>query len=156
MPCLRIDDNPMINGWLSALSRAVLLSWLFMAAPEAAETVFRCTLADGRIEFSQYTCRDGVQEELQIEDRLVGWDAPRVALKTEQQSRSNKGQKSRNRRLAKAARRERERRDKNCWKKEQQVEKIQWRMRRGYKAGKGVELRRRRREYEAYLRKFCG
>lgn len=42
-----------------------------------------------------------------------------------------------------------------CWKKEQQLDAVRARLRRGYKASAGERLRRQRRSYEDYLRRFC-
>ena len=45
--------------------------------------------------------------------------------------------------------------EKECWRVKKRLDKLEWRMRRGYKAGKGPGLRRQRQDYEDYLRKFC-
>ena len=141
------------NPCLSLLGGA--LSLLLVPVAAADETLFRCTSPDGRIEFSQRPCGPGIQEELRIKDERVGWNAPRAMPKAQPKPRPGDRRKGQKRKSTKAVRRKKARREKDCWKKERQVAKIRWRMRRGYKAGKGVELRRRRREYEAYLRKFC-
>jgi hypothetical protein len=49
----------------------------------------------------------------------------------------------------------RDKRDEKCFKKRQQLEDINWQLRRGYKPSKGDRLRHRRRAYEEYLRRYC-
>jgi len=121
-----------------------------------AETVIRCDLPDGRVSFSDRPCRSGIQEELKLEDQKVGWEAPRTPLKIERKSKRERRQQAKREAAAlRMARKEKARKKKDCWKKKQQIERIQWRLRRGYKAGQGRTMRYKQRELEDYLREFC-
>jgi hypothetical protein len=42
-----------------------------------------------------------------------------------------------------------------CWKKQRQLDEVNRRLRAGYTPVQGERLRQRRRDYEAYLRRFC-
>jgi hypothetical protein len=111
--------------------------------------VYRCKGEDGSVEFRQQACETGKQQQLQIDVAPVGW-RPAKPKRTKVAAKARKKQSSRTLRTARAGSRE-----KDCWRAEKRVERIHWTMRRGYKAGKGAELRRERRENEEYLRKFC-
>ncbi len=122
----------------------------------ALETVIRCQLPDGRVSFSDRPCRTGVQDELEIRDRRVGWEAPRTPWKIERQSPRERQRAVRGRAAAlRAARKERARKKRDCWNKSAQIDRIQERLRRGYRAGQGRTMRYRQRELEAYIREFC-
>lgn len=128
---------------------------LSLAADGAAQTrVYRCTMPNGEIEFSQRPCAAGASEqELDVEDRRTGWTPPQPtaepAAKPKRKSGSGKKPGSPSRKSAEARREER------CWKKRQLLDEVTWKLRRGYKAGKGVALRRKRRSYEDYIDRFC-
>jgi len=137
---------------LPALMLSLFVSQLSTAI--AAETVYRCISSDGGIEFTQQPCSIDTQEEvLTIEDQLVGWETPRAVLKAKKKKQTSR--KHKKIAASKAARKSKAKQEKECWKKKQKIDNIQHRLRRGYKAGQGVDLRRKRREYEAYLSTFC-
>lgn len=133
----------------------VLLLLLLVAASTSADTiVYRCTTVDGAIEFSQFPCADGASEqEVSVQDRKTGW----VPSDTPSRQTTKKTGKSRNRkRKAAGADQTVARREEQCWKKRRLIEEVNRKLRRGYKAGQGVKLRDKRRDYEAYIREFCG
>ena len=108
------------NDSLLELPLFALLLTLQLSLADAAETVFRCTSADGHVEFSQRPCAPGTKdEEISLEDRRVGWEAPRVALKLERKNSS--GQKRKKDGPSKASRQAKKKQEKDCWKKKQQV-----------------------------------
>ncbi len=107
--------------------------------------VYRCERADGRIEFRQGPCLRGEQDELLINDVRTGWDAP--VSKVKRETRKAKRNKTKTSKKAVS--------DKTCFSKRQRLEAVNRKLRRGYKAGQGVKLRDRRREYEAFLSRFC-
>jgi len=122
----------------------------------SAETVIRCYLPDGRVSFSDRPCQSGIQDELKFEDQKVGWEAPRTPLKIDRKSKRERQQQAKRRAAAlRVARKEKARKEKDCWKKKQKIERIQERLRRGYKAGQGRTMRYKQRELEDYLRAFC-
>jgi len=146
-------ENRWAVSWLGFFAGVGLLaSW----PTDAVETVIRCQLPDGRVSFSDRSCRSGIQDELELEDRKVGWEAPRTPLKLQRKSKREKQQQVRRKAaVLRAAKKERARKKKDCWKKRAKVDQIQERLRRGYKAGQGRTMRYKQREIEAYLREFC-
>jgi len=146
-------DNKSVASWLGFF---VWVGLLINLPTEAAETVMRCQLPDGRVSFSDRPCQSGIQHVLELEDQKVGWEAPRTPLKIERKSqRERKQQSNRQAAALRVARKEKARKKKDCWKKKQKIERIQERLRRGYKAGQGRTMRYKRRELEDYLREFC-
>jgi hypothetical protein len=127
---------------------------LTLAANVLADTnVYRCRAPDGKIEFRQTSCAtDTDEDEITVEDRKTGWE-PKLT-KIEKKTKSSKKSGSRERQAVKedAALAQQE---KQCWKKRQLLDEVNWKLRRGYKPPTGVKLRRRRRTYEDYIRRFC-
>ena len=128
---------------------------LFLCADIVAETsVNRCVTPDGKIEFRQFACAaDAEEEEVLIEDRKTGWEPAKTKLektKTRSDKSSTHNRKSDEKKLAAKAKQEEQ-----CWKKHQMLEEVNWKLRRGYKPATGVKLRRKRRQYEEYIGRFC-
>ncbi len=136
-----------------------LIAWVALWASlsvGAAETIIRCHLPDGRVNFSDRPCRSGIQDELKFKDQKVGWEAPRTPLKLKRKSKRERQKQARKKAAAlRRAKKERARKKRDCWKKKEQIDRIQERLRRGYKAGQGRTMRYRQRELEGYLREFC-
>lgn len=132
------------------------LFFLLPAASLTADTdVYRCTTADDAIEFSQRPCANGEREQkVTVEDRKTGW-VPST-IRSAGKTRAAGKPLSRKRRTGGGeTATARARRDERCWKKRQLLEEVNWKLRRGYKAGQGTKLRRRRESHEDYIRKFC-
>ena len=130
----------------------MFLALLFPPAESGAQTkVFRCTSASGEIEFSQHPCpAQTSSEELILKDRKTGWTPPRP--------KPRPAPKASPRDTGKQSSRTKESKQKDtdsCWKKQQQLEEVNWKLRSGYKPAKGTQLRRRRRAYEAYIDRYC-
>jgi hypothetical protein len=122
------------------------------AGSSAGTSVFRCTSEDGAVEFRQRPCDGGLNEEnLIIEDRRTGWTpAPAGTDRGSKDARKTRKRASgSSRELAKA------RREEKCWKKRELLDEVNWTLKRGYKAGRGNVLRRKRRAYEDYISRFC-
>jgi hypothetical protein len=138
-----------------ALTAALCLLYPLTTADIAAETsVHRCTRPDGGVEFSQFPCPTGSSgEQIVVEDRKTGWtpakSGPREQQRADRRPGSGTRKASANRDAADA------RREDRCWKKRQLLDEVNWRLRRGYKPSKGIELRRRRARYEDYIARFC-
>lgn len=111
--------------------------------------VYRCTGEHGQVEFRQGRCVDGSQQELEIKDVEVGWEAPAAAVEVEKRPRKTIKRKS----VASSG--NSKKREERCLKTEQKLENINRKLRRGYKAGKGADLRHKRRQHEEYLERFC-
>lgn len=127
---------------------------LTIAVDLAAETTaYRCTGDDGKIEFRQGPCASGTEaEEIGIADRQTGWTPPapmpEVTTRKEQKARGG-GESSSEQDAAQA------KRDDQCWNKRHQLDEVNWKLRRGYKPGKDVALRHKRRDYEEYIDRYC-
>jgi hypothetical protein len=127
--------------------RILLFLILVTLPPFAQATIYRCKLPSG-VSFQARPCPDEASSnEVEIEDYRIGTRAvPVTKLK------KSKTQKTRRRR----AKANTTGNKKACFSKKQQLEKVQWTLRRGYKASAGARLHQRRRSLEAYLREFCG
>ncbi len=134
------------------LSVAMLLT-LFGCGLHAGELV-RCALAGGGVEYRNPPCPDGNGKTVEIRRMSVGsFKYPtRDARKVKPGSRSRKPVK---RGVAKKKRKSLAS-DKSCWRKRRQLEAVEKRLRRGYRASESVTLRDRRDGYEDYIRRFCG
>ena len=137
----------------AAISAAVLaccLSLMPVGSACAQSQVYRCTAPDGSIEFRQRRCdEDDSARRLEIEDTRTGWTPP-----AGEQPRSSTA-RSKTRSKAGAAQDRTADYADRCWNKRQQLERVNARLRAGYKPDQGVKLRRRRSDYEAYLRRYC-
>ncbi len=111
--------------------------------------VYRCTGEHGQVEFRQRPCIDGSQQELEIEDIEVGWEAPAAKVEVKKRPRKTTTKKSG------TSSANNKKREEKCLKTEQKLENINRKLRRGYKAGKGADLRHKRRQYEEYLDRLC-
>jgi len=145
------SDHSHCRAFAAAVSSLVLA----LGTNLAAETrVYRCITPDGEIEFRQRLCADGtVGQEIAIEDRKTGWTPP----KTQERGKIKGAGEPRGRKRKADGRKgsDQARREEQCWKKRQLLDEVNWKLRRGYKAGKGVELRRRRRAFEDYIGRYC-
>lgn len=116
----------------------------------AQVNVYRCTAADGSIEFRQQACRD-TQDSLQVEigDTRTGWTPPSGEVAPTPTKKPAAGKK----RATTAG--DTDKYADRCWNKRQQIERINTELRTGYRPQRGVKLRRRRAEHEAFLSRYC-
>ncbi len=130
---------------------SMLCGLALMAASQhslSQSRVYRCTSADGAVEFSQRPCGDGIDAQIvDIQDQRTGWVPPTPEAEPPQE----KGKKRTKPATVDAPDRYAER----CWKKRQQVERINNELRSGYKPARGERLRRQRREHEAFISEYC-
>ena len=139
---------------------AGVLSGLAGVSPGRADepNVYRCTMSDGSIEFRQFPCHGRDESQLlEIDDRPSGWIPPDPSAvfaeeKPKTRSASGSDEASSDARKEDAADR---RQAEKCWKKEQQLEQANRKLRAGYRPAEGQRLRHKRAEYEDYLKKFC-
>jgi hypothetical protein len=158
-PESRLDR--LLAGQRNATGAALLVCGLSLVPGSGAvaqSQVYRCTAPDGSIEFRQRRCdEDDSARRLEIEDTRTGWTPPAGSQprSSGQSPDQTRGQRPKQTRKAPAARdREADYADR-CWNKRQQLERVNAQLRAGYKPEQGVKLRRRRSEYEAYLRRYC-
>jgi len=134
----------------AALSTLILV---FAASVVADTNVYRCVAPNGKIEFRQTVCTGSdEEEEVKVEDRKTGWEPAKTKIEKKSTSSTKSKPRKRDSDKEKAARIKQE---KQCRKKQQMIEEINARLRRGYKSATGEKLRRRRRSYEGYIRRFC-
>lgn len=131
--------------WL-LISAALLTAW---GQGMAQSTVYRCTAPDGRIEFRERPCdgRDSAQE-LDIPDNRTGWVPPSPAPAEEPERKRRQAGRPK-------PADDQDRYADRCWRKRQQIQGIENELRAGYKPARGERLKRRRREYEAFLNRYC-
>ncbi|MCF6281362.1 MAG: DUF4124 domain-containing protein [Candidatus Polarisedimenticolaceae bacterium] len=122
---------------------------IFSQALQAAPQFYRCVDAQGNIAFQQTSCLTGRQDLVEVRDNRVGWVPPKVVKK-----RAKVTKKGPSTSTAKQAREKRQQ-DKSCWRAEQNLEQVESKLRRGYKAAAGDRLRAKRTRHESYLREFC-
>ena len=109
--------------------------------------LFRCTL-DGGIEFRQTPCPAGRQEKTVVVEQSRGMTPAEPALRLAPPKTAHQNKLP----VRDAARKPNE---EKCWKLEQKLEKVEQRLRGGYKASQYRSLHRKQDEYEDYLRRFC-
>ncbi|HIP52552.1 MAG TPA: DUF4124 domain-containing protein [Chromatiales bacterium] len=142
--------KPRWEMWLLRSGRVLVFFLCGFQTPRDAVggDVYRCTTAEGYIEFSQRPCGSADQRRVEIEDYRIGSVQPREIKR--ERTVGKKRRKAHRPKRASARGSER-----GCWKKKAQLERLEWRMRRGYKASRSADLHNKREVYEEYLRKFC-
>ncbi len=118
----------------------------------AAPQLYRCVDAAGNSMFQQTACLVGEQSIIEVVDTRVGWKPPKASKKSAKVSKKPPLKPVRS--IAKQAR-ERRKQDKSCWRAEQNLEQVDRKLRRGYKASAGDRLRAKQERYESYLKEFC-
>jgi hypothetical protein len=126
---------------------ALVVLSLSAGALQAQSTIYRCTAPDGSIELRQYPChgRDAA-EELQIQDNSTGWVPPQPAPEPKGKPKATKPRQKTD---------DADRYADRCWQKRQQIESVENELRAGYSVARGERLKRKRREYEAFVNQFC-
>ena len=142
------------TGHFTTAGLAAIALWLAMlgTASAASTDVYRCMTPDGNIEFQQGPCAGAAdQSEVTLDDRPTGWvppDPPRT--RTDSKAKAHK-ETSRSRSAPKRAKPD----ERACWEKRQRLDDVEARLRHGYKAKQGMELKRKQESYEDYLHRFC-
>jgi hypothetical protein len=138
-----------------AVAAALCLFYPLMTADVVAQTsVHRCTRPDGGVEFRQFPCPPGTSgEQILIEERRTGWTPPKSSSGGQKRGKGKSG--SRPPRASDPGDAPSAGREDRCWKKRQLLDEVNWKLRRGYKPSKGIELRRRRRSYQDYIVRYC-
>ncbi|HID44212.1 MAG TPA: hypothetical protein EYP34_00465 [Chromatiaceae bacterium] len=118
--------------------------------------VYRCVQPDGSISFQQQACTNK-GARIETGQAQAVWESLRSGEKSlyDQYRQHDKAKLKHKQRIARSRIKPETADDRTCWKKRQLLESVSARLRRGYKASKGNELRRRRDSYEDYLRRFC-
>ena len=124
--------------------RILLVLSLLGPAPVTAIELYRCS-RDGAVEFRQTPCPGGEQTLTEVTDQSRGMTPvePALRLPKRQDLKRSKSpsQKRRN--------------DERCWKTRLRLEKVERRLRGGYRASQYEALHRKQEEYAGYLKRFC-
>jgi hypothetical protein len=133
-----------------------ILSVVLLAEAAAAAEVYRCSQPDGSISFQQQACPHRGQRIETGEAQSV-WAPLRSGEKALYQhyQKRDRQRLAHKRKVRKQAARQSVADERACLAKRQKLESVSAELRRGYKAGRGESLRRRRDNYEEYLRRFC-
>jgi hypothetical protein len=108
-------------------------------------SLYRCD-KNGVIEFRQTSCQAGQEQHIQVINNSSGLTPSEPGLRLKKASEKTDRV---SRKPSEASS------DKGCWRKEQQLQRVERRLRAGYKASEYQRLHDRQREYEEYLRRFC-
>ncbi|WP_456373642.1 DUF4124 domain-containing protein [Thiolapillus sp.] len=137
------------------MSKTVLFVFFLTGAATAAE-VYRCTQPDGGVSFQQQACsHEG--RRIETGQAQSAWAPLRSAEKAlyQRYRKRDRERLQRKRKLRRQTAGQSTVDERRCLLKRQQLESVSAELRRGYKAGRGEKLRRRRDNYEEYLRRFC-
>ncbi|MCU7850967.1 MAG: hypothetical protein KZQ80_02005 [Candidatus Thiodiazotropha sp. (ex Monitilora ramsayi)] len=107
--------------------------------------LYRCVI-DGATEYRQTACVEGDESITRVTDHSKGItpSAPGLRLKKVSEKTDNKAKKKNKRAI-----------DERCWKKRRQLEKVERKLRAGYKPSQYERLHQRQETYASYIRKFC-
>ncbi len=133
----------------------VLLAALISHDTRAGERVFKCVDPSGQIEFTQTGCRSGRTESLVVKSPYIGWKKP-VVRKPKAGATDREVFESRNREKTRTGNSQRtEKEGERCWRARKRLQRLQRKLRKGYKRGVGEKLRSNRDQLQEYLREFC-
>jgi len=108
----------------AALGAGCALALLTLPGSLAAQAqVYRCTSADGSIEFRQHPCADRQRSRtVKIEDTRTGWVPPKPAPEPESKSRGAAGRESAASRRRAGRSSDEHKYAERCWRKRQQIQ----------------------------------
>lgn len=111
----------------------------------SAATLYRCD-ENGVVEFRSTACAAGEGRRIQVKNNSSGVTPSEPGLRLKNASEIS-DRKSRKGPTVSS--------EKQCWAKRRQLDRVERRLRAGYKASEYQRLHDRQREYEDYLRRFC-
>jgi len=133
------------------------LFFLFLSAALPAVEVYRCVDADGGVAFQQHPCIGG-GGRIEVGEVQAAWSGLRPSERTlyrhYRERDARRAEAGRRKRVQAAATGERAS-DRTCYGKRSALERVQARLRSGYRPEEGDRLRLRRDQLEGYLRRFC-
>ena len=129
---------------------------IIFATPFAASTarveVYRCVQNDAHISYQQTPCHHE-DKPMSLKDRRSGWSPLRPGERSLLNSYRKKD--AARHRKPSGPQDKPVKESKSCWSKRKQLEAVRLKLHRGYKLKEGGALRRKRNNYEDYLRQFC-
>jgi hypothetical protein len=108
-------------------------------------SLYRCDI-HGEIEFRQTACEEGDESLQRVTNTSGGLSPSEPGLRLKHTSEKS-GTVSRTK--------SRQASELQCWKKRQALQRVERKLRTGYRASEYQRLHDRQREYEDYLRRFC-
>lgn len=137
---------------LTCLAVTAVILVVPFSASRARADVYRCVLNGGHISYQQIPC--GNQgKPMELNDRRSGWSPLRPGERRLLKSYRDKDAARRRKPAHRPEAPGKEARA--CWKKRNQLEAVRSKLHRGYKLKESGALRRKRDNYEDYLRQFC-
>ncbi len=131
---------------LGLLLVVITLCFICGSEPMAGDTThYRCVI-DGVVEFRQTACPQGNGDKIHITDHSRGITPSEPGLRFKEMTEKRATQSSSRRNKDYGER---------CWKKRRQLERVERRLRAGYKASEYERLHQRQARYEDYIREFC-
>ncbi len=132
------------------------ISAVFLVVPfsvaSARAKVYRCVADNGHVSYQQFPCHNK-DTPIKLRDNHSGWSP----LRPGEQALLNSYRKEDAVQQRKPASPQQQVPEETvaCWNKRKQLDTLRARMRRGYKLSESDALRRKRNNYEDYLRQFC-
>jgi len=134
----------------------LVITAVFLVVPfpasSARSKVYRCVLDGGQISYQQIACHGGAKP-MAIKDKRSGWSPLRPGERALLDNYRTKEAARHRKPTAKKKKPTKETR--SCWNKRKQLDAVSEKFRHGYKLTEGDKLRRKRDDYEDYLREFC-
>lgn len=123
----------------------LLISLPLSVQPADGVSVYRCDV-DGTIEFRQTACERGGESLTHVINGSSGMTPSEPGLRLKKASEKSDTVVRRKKSPDFGER---------CWRKRRQLERVERRLRAGYKASQYRRLHDRQDEYESYIRHFC-
>lgn len=131
----------------TGLAGLFLLLYILTCRASAAQgvTLYRCNI-EGEIEFRQTACEAGDETLQHVTNINSGLTPSEPVLRHETVSEKTDTVSQRESPSVS---------EKACWKKRQLLDRVESRLRTGYRASQYQRLHRRQEEYEDFIRRFC-
>ena len=136
--------------------RSLLFLGCCLCLGQASAQFYRCVGASGEVSFQGVACLDGEERRLSVRSAYSAGEGLRQSEVLWLKRRERLGQNGKKKRKPKTTAIAQSQQEKRCWKKQQQLNTVKAKLRRGYKPAQGDKLRRKRKSYEQYLFQFCG
>jgi hypothetical protein len=144
-------DRDIVVNLSNQVSSSGILFLLLLGSSSglpAGVEVYRCTL-NGETEFRQTPCPEGEQQLTEVVQQSSGMTPVQPALRLQRKAPAKK-------KTPKIIEKSETRGDRErCWKFHKKLDRVERRLRAGYKASQYQQLHDRQQEYEDYLRLFC-
>jgi len=131
----------------------VFFSLVCVIAGHASGAVHRCDTDQGTV-FQDRSC-DGSTAVIADDGAYVSGSGIRASERRWLRERAASKPRKRKRDPVARSSRDDKAQERRCWQRRTRLEAVKANLRRGYKPSQGDKLRRKRREHEDYLSRFC-